>query len=273
MISKINGFQMNFSDEGGGSPVLLIHGFPLCRKMWSPQLEALTKAGYRVITPDLRGFGGSNAGDTAFSMDLFADDVVALMDHLGIEKAAIGGMSMGGYILLSLLDRYIERLSAAIFIVTRSAADDGPGKERRTALANAVVSGNPSVLAEAFESVLFGPDVKEDKPELIYQVRQWMDMTCPEALVGGLTGMRDRRDYRAELGRFNIPALVIGGEKDICISPDFSKEIAAGLPDSRLHIMEGLGHVANMEAPDRFNDCLLSFLGNIEKRGRLPIFP
>ena len=196
-------------------------------------------------------------------MDLFADDIVSLMDHLEIEKAVIGGMSMGGYILLSLLDRYIDRISAAVFIVTRSAADDGPGKERRTALAEAVISGQASVVSEAFEKVLFGPQVKTAKPELISEVRSWMDMASTEALVGGLTGMRDRRDYEPELGRFNIPALVIGGEKDICISPEFSKATAAGLPDSRLEILDDIGHMANMEAPDRFNDCLLSFLSKL----------
>ncbi|MBE9536030.1 MAG: alpha/beta fold hydrolase [Proteobacteria bacterium] len=262
MISEINGFKMHFTDEGDGSPVLLIHGFPLCNKMWSPQIKALTRAGFRVIAPDLRGFGGSDAGYAPFSIDLLSDDIIALMDHLEIEKAVIGGMSMGGYILLNLLDRYMDRISAAVFIVTRSAADDGPGKERRTALADAAMSGRQSVVAEAFESVLFGPHVKEDNPKLICKVRQWMDMTSPEALSEGLRGMRDRPDYRPDLGRFNIPALVIGGEKDICISPEFSKDIAAGLPDSRLHIMEGVGHMANMEAPDRFNDCLLSFLSD-----------
>jgi len=271
MISEINGFTMNFTDEGDGPPVLLMHGFPLCSKMWSPQLKALTRGGFRVITPDLRGFGGSNAGDAPFSMDLLADDIVALMDHLEIEKAVIGGMSMGGYILLSLLDRYIERISAAIFIVTRSTADDGPGKKRRTAMADAVVSGRPSVVAEAFEPILFGPHVKTDKPELISEVRRWMDMASPEALAGGLTGMRDRRGYLPELGRFHVPALVIGGEKDICIPPEFSKDIAAGLPDSRLNIMDGVGHMANMEAPDKFNDCLLSFLSALPSFAKQPV--
>jgi len=260
MISEINGFKMSFADEGAGPPVLLIHGFPLCSKMWSPQTKALTMAGFRLITPDLRGFGESEAGDFPFGMDLFADDIIALMDHLEVEKAVVGGMSMGGYILLSLLDRYMDRISAAVFIVTRGNADDRQGKERRTVLADAVVSGRPYAVAEAFESVLFGPRVRTDRPELVSEVRRWMDMASPEALAGGLTGMRDRRNYLPELGRFNLPALVIGGEKDICLSPDFSRDIAAGLPDSRLHIMDGVGHMANMEAPERFNDLILSFL-------------
>lgn len=260
MLTEINSFNMNFSDEGDGPPVLLIHGFPLCNKMWAMQANALAKAGFRVIAPDLRGFGRSTAGDVPFSMDFFADDIVSLMNHLGIEKAVIGGMSMGGYILLSLLDRYMDRLSAAVFIVTRSAADNEAEKERRTALANAVISGQSNVVAEAFEAVLFGPQVKSDTPELICQVRQWMDMATTEALLGGLTGMRDRLNYQPKLSQFNIPALVIGGEQDICISPEFSKETAAALPDSQIHILDGAGHMANMEAPDRFNDCLISFL-------------
>ena len=126
------------------------------------------------------------------------------------------------------------------------------------------------MVSEAFEKVLFGSHVKTAKPELISEVRSWMDMASPEALVGGLTGMRGRRDYQPELGRFNIPTLVIGGEKDICISPDFSRDLAKGLPDAHLNILDGVGHMANMEEPDKFNDCLLSFLSDFHPFAKSP---
>lgn len=270
MTSEINGFQMNYIDEGEGPAVLLIHGFPLCSSMWLPQIKVLNEKGFRAIAPDLRGFGSSSAGHVKFSIDLLADDIIALMDHLEIEKAVIGGMSMGGYILLSLMDRYIDRISAAAFIVTRSASDDKPGKERRTALADAVIAGKAYVVAKAFEKVLFGPLIKKNKPELVHQVRQWMNMASTEALIGGLTAMRDRRDYQAELFRFNIPALVLGGGKDICISPEFSKNIAEGLPNSHLKILDGLGHMANIESPELFNNCLISFLKELDSFANTP---
>src|SRR5574340_545815 len=111
MQALINGINLAYDDSGTGIPVLLIHGFPLSRRMWHPQRMTLTAAGYRVITPDLRGFGESDAPDGPYSMELFADDLAALLDHLGIERTVVGGMSMGGYVLLNLLERYPERLS------------------------------------------------------------------------------------------------------------------------------------------------------------------
>ena len=95
MKADINGSTLAYSDRGNGLPLVLIHGFPLCRKMWRPQSEALDRAGCRVITPDLRGFGESGLSSGSVSMDVYADDIVALMDHLGIDKAVVGGMSMG----------------------------------------------------------------------------------------------------------------------------------------------------------------------------------
>ena len=137
MKADINGTTLAYSDRGNGLPLVLIHGFPLCRKMWRPQAEALAKAGCRVITPDLRGFGESGLGSAATSMDLYADDIVALLDHLGLDKAVVGGMSMGGYVLLNLVERYPERVGAAIFIVTKAGPDDDEIKARRSALAQA----------------------------------------------------------------------------------------------------------------------------------------
>ena len=135
MKADINGMSLAYSDRGKGLPLVLIHGFPLCRKMWRPQAEALARAGCRVITPDLRGFGESRLTSDTVSMDIYADDIVALLDHLGIDKAVVGGMSMGGYILLNLLERYPDRVAAPLFIATKAGGDDDAGKARRTALA------------------------------------------------------------------------------------------------------------------------------------------
>src|SRR5512144_213567 len=106
MRAVINGITMAYDDNGSGPVLLLIHGFPLCRRMWHPQIKALVDAGFRVITPDLRGFGESDTPEGPYSLVLYADDMVELLDHRGIEKAAVGGMSMGGYILFSLLERH-----------------------------------------------------------------------------------------------------------------------------------------------------------------------
>jgi pimeloyl-ACP methyl ester carboxylesterase len=264
MQEKVNGLVMAWDDVGSGPAVVLIHGFPLCRRMWKPQVPALTAAGYRVIACDLRGFGESESVGSGLSMDLLADDVAALLDHLGIERAVIGGMSMGGYVLLNLIDRHPQRVAAALFMVTRAAADDEPGKLRRTSLAQEVAKGRPEVVTEAFEEILFASDVPSTRPDLIARVRTWMEATAPEGLKGGLLAMRDRRDYVDLLGNFNVPSLVIGAERDRAVPLEHSSVLAQGLPAARLCIIPGAGHMANLEQPEAFNRCVLEFLHHLK---------
>src|ERR1039457_2047947 len=118
--------------------------------MWHPQVRTLNAAGFRVICPDLRGFGESDARDGPYSMEIFADDMAALLDHLGIEQAVVGDMSMGGHILFNLLDRYPERIRGACFITTRANADDETGKLRRLTLAKEVMKFGPAIVAKVF---------------------------------------------------------------------------------------------------------------------------
>lgn len=256
-----------FDDTATGLPVLLIHGFPLSRQMWRPQVEALTKAGYRVITPDLPGFGESKPLAGVASMAAYADAVIALLDKLGIDRAVVGGMSMGGYVLLNLAERYPRRLLAALYIVTRAAADDGPGKARRGDLAGAVRGGDREVVPEAFEKLLFAPETTKKRPELVAAVRQWMDAAAPEGVVGGLLAMRDRKDYLDLLPTFDLPSLVIGATEDAAVPPAHAEVLAAGLPDADLHIIPRAGHMANLEQPAVFNLILLDFLE--KKRGTM----
>lgn len=249
-----------FDDTATGLPVLLIHGFPLSRKMWQPQVGPLVKAGCRVITPDLPGFGESPPLQGPANMDAYADAVIGLLDRLGIDRAVIGGMSMGGYVLLDLLERYPRRLTAALFLVTRAAADDAAGRVRRGDLAGAVRGGDREVVPDAFEKLLFAPGTPQKRPELLATVRKLMDTAEPEGVVGGLLAMRDRKDYLALLPTFHLPALVIGAAEDLAIPPSHSEALAAGLPDAELHIVANAGHLANLEQPEAFNRILLEFL-------------
>ena len=264
MKATINGFEMAYDDRGEGKPVILLHGFPLCREMWEKQATALHQAGYRVITPDLRGFGESEATVDGYEMASLADDVAALMDYLKLKQAVIGGMSMGGYILLSLLENHFQRLSAALFIVTRGAADDEPGKEKRRLLAKDVKAGRPETVSAAFEKVLFATDTKEKQPEIIEKVTGWMNNTDPKALIGGLLGMAERKNYLPLLSHFALPALVIAGEEDVTIPPENSEALAESLPNAILKVLPEAGHMANLEQPEEFNRTLLGFLDKVK---------
>lgn len=266
METFLNGVRIVYDDQGAGDPVILLHGFPLCRRLFRPQANALVDAGFRVVTPDLRGFGDSDAPEAPYGMDLFADDVVALMDHLSLDRAVIGGMSMGGYILFNLLHRHPDRVSAAIFLQTRQTADDEAGKARRLDLARRARELGPQVVADAFIPMLFCDDSLQNRPKLVEEVAGWMLATATNGLSGGLLAMRERPDYTPLLPAFRVPSLAIGGGLDKLIPPSHIQNFASLMPDCRCHIIEGAGHLANIEAPNDVNRVILEFLGELTGR-------
>ena len=256
----MNKSVLKYYEQGSGLPVILIHGFPLCNKMWRPQVTAMADAGYRVICPDLPGFGESLPAERPASISLYADAVIGLLDILGVERAVVGGMSMGGYVLLNLAERYPERLLGAMFLVTRAAADDAVGKQKRTSLAAEVSAGNLMIVPDTFAGVLFAPDTSRKNPEIFFEVRQWMEKTPAEGMVGGLLAMRDRVDSVAKLAGFSMPSLVVGAELDMAVPIEHSRLLAEFLPDAELKIIPGAGHMANLEEPELFNQSLIGFL-------------
>ncbi len=260
MNAEINGIRMAYDVVGSGPAVLLIHGFPLCRRMWQLQAQALSAAGFRVVVPDLRGYGESEAGERPGSMDLFADDLVALMDHLGVDRVVAGGMSMGGYVLLNLLARYPQRISAACFIVTRSDADDETGRGKRNYLIGEIEAGNPGAVAAAFTPLLFTDQTAAGRPQLVEEVRGWMTASDPAGLVLGLQAIRDRVDSDPLLPTLKLPALVIGARDDKAIPPDKSAYLAEHVAGAELCMIDGGGHMVNLEQADAFNKGLLGFL-------------
>jgi pimeloyl-ACP methyl ester carboxylesterase len=265
MEAIINGIRQAYDDTGSGFPLILIHGFPLSRRMWRPQVNKLPLAGCRVIAPDLRGFGDSDAPDGAYSMEIFADDVIGLMDHLAVEKAVIGGMSMGGYVLFNLLERYPERVRGGLFITTRANADDEAGKERRLHLATDVRKFGPHVVADAFEQVLFAPDTPAQRPKLVEEVYGWMVANDSRGLAGGLLAMRERKDYTQLLGSFRVPAMAIAAAEDQAAPPAALNVIAAGIPGCRLCTIPDAGHLANLEDVKAFNNCVMEFLQSLQE--------
>jgi len=254
--------KLAFNDHGQGPVVLLIHGFPLCRKMWQPQIGPLVAAGYRVVTPDLRGYGDSAPERFPLRMEDYAADLVALLDELAIDRAVIGGFSMGGYVLMSLLERYPERVKAALFMMTRAAADDEAGKQRRKLLADEALALGPGRVADAFASLLFAPGTGPQSL-LVHEVRRWMLATVPGSMAAGLLAMRERKDYVASLKNFTTPALVIGADQDLAIPLGHSVLLDKGLPHSELQVVAGAGHLANLEQPERFNRILLDYLARL----------
>jgi pimeloyl-ACP methyl ester carboxylesterase len=172
-------------------------------------------------------------------------------------------MSMGGYVLLNLVERYPRRVTAAMFLVTRAAADDEPARMRRSALASEVAGGRPQIVTDAFAGILFADSTPVGRPELVAEVQRWMSATSLRGLAGGLLAMRDRQDYTHLLPSFTLPALVIGAEADRAVPPEHSRLLAERLPNARLCMIPEAGHMANLEQPETFNACLLEFLASL----------
>ncbi len=249
-----------FDQAGAGPATLMIHGFPLSRAMWQAQLTALAADGYRALAPDLPGFGESPSLAGPVTMTRYAEELIRLLDRLEIERAAVCGMSMGGYVLFSLLEHFPERVAAAGFIVTRAAADDAAAKQKRSELAATARSRGVAPVAEVFSELVFAPATARLRPELVEEVRGWMLAADPEGVAGALEAMRERGDYATRLADFTHPALVVGAQDDRAIPVEHARKLGAGLGDAELVEIDQAGHMVNLEQPQAFNDALLDFL-------------
>jgi pimeloyl-ACP methyl ester carboxylesterase len=227
--------------------------------MWAPQLEAVPE-GWRYIAPDLRGFGESERGDALLSMDLFADDVVALLDHLHIDQAVICGLSMGGYVALSMMDRHPQRVRALILVSTRANADSEEAINTRRELASKTRSSGSKAVVDAMLPKLFSGHTREHNPPIVDVVRDMMAATTPETAAGALVAMAHRQDYRDLLGKINVSAVVVHGDQDEIIARPDMELLARQIRGARYEVIPNVGHLPNLEAPDVFNKTLSNFL-------------
>lgn len=260
MKLELKNCSISYEVTSEGIPLLLIHGYPLSSKIWKPQVDFLSQHGIKVITLDLRGFGESTVQTDTWTMNDLADDVTALLDCLKIEKCFVGGMSMGGYILLNMMERFSHRISGAIFIATRANADDEPTKQRRTFLIESAKINGAQPVSEAFKGILFSGKTLSSNPSLVEAIENIMLNTSMNGIVGGLTAIKERKDYTSSLMQFNIPSLIIHGNDDKAVLVDNAKSIAEKLPNSKLVVIQEGGHMVNMECPDEVNQAILSFI-------------
>jgi 3-oxoadipate enol-lactonase len=249
------------ADVGRGLPVMLLHAFPLNRSMWEPQIAALLGE-CRCIVPDLRGFGDSPKSGP-YSMDVYADDVIALLDALQIEQAVIAGLSMGGYVALNLLRRHPKRIRALVLADTRAAADTAEGQRKRDELIALARSDGPAAVAERQVTGLIGKSTRERQPELVERIRSVMALESVEGIVGALQAMRARPDSTAVLATVAVPTLIVVGDEDVITPPKEARAMHELVAGSRLEIIPGAGHLSNLERPAAFNAALSDFVGSL----------
>ncbi|HLN27272.1 MAG TPA: alpha/beta fold hydrolase [Gemmataceae bacterium] len=254
---------MEFDDVGQGIPLVLLHAYPLSAAMWRPQAAALRDV-CRVITPDLRGLGGTSGFEGPPSIEQMADDVHALLDQLKVhESIVLGGLSMGGYVSFAFARKYANRLRALVLADTRVEADNAEGKANRD---KAIAFAEQHTALEVIEQMIpkaLAPDTLKHRPEIAEEVRRIVAPQSRAGIVGALRAMRDRPDSTPLLAKITVPTLVIVGSEDAMTVPSMSETIAAGIKGSRLEIIPGAGHMSNLEKPDLFNSVVLSFLQSL----------
>ena len=261
MRVMIDNFVMAYADSGGADqPVLFVHGYPLNRQMWLPQVQALADVA-RVLAPDLRGHGESQATLGTYSMDLLADDLALFLDALGIgQPVVLCGLSMGGYVAMAFYRRYAARLAGLILTATRSAADSPEARQNRDRAALQARQGGVTAITEAMLPKLLSPHSSENKPELVEYVRAMMMATSMEAILGDLEGLKSRPDSTQMLAELRLPTLIIHGADDQIIPVEEARTMHNAIPDSRLEILPEAGHLPNLEQPERFNGVVRQFL-------------
>jgi 3-oxoadipate enol-lactonase len=241
--------------------VVLIHAFPLNAALWRPQIER-APTGWRFITPDLPGFGRSRL-DPARTMEEMARAVLDVLDVERIERAVIGGLSMGGYVTFALFRLAPERFSGMILADTRATADNEQQWQARQTMLASVRAKGPSAVADEMLPKLLGATSQRERPGLAASVRAMIERNSPEAIAGAVESMMARPDSRPLLASIAVPTLVLCGEEDVLTPPSDSDALHAGIPGSRLVSIEKAGHLSSIEAPDQFSFALNSYLGEL----------
>lgn len=264
MIAALPGIQFGYDESGYGLPVVLLHGFPHDRSVWSAQRVALADR-VRCIVPDLRGFGDSSTHGP-YSMDQYADDVVHLLDWLSVESTVICGLSMGGYIAMALWRRHPERVRALVLCDTRMGADTPETRTAREAMMLLARREGARAIAEQQIAGMVGKTTRERRPDVVNHIRTVMARQSVAGIVGALQALRDRPDSRETLRTVSVPTLVLVGEEDVLTPVAEARAMAEVLPSVarvRMEIIAGAGHVTCVERPSATTHALADFFATL----------
>jgi len=245
--------------RGEGVPVLFVHGFPFDRTVWRHQLATLSRV--RRIAPDLRGVGDSSAPDVdAYSLTRYADDLVAVLDALGVRQAVLCGLSMGGYIIFELLRRHPERVKALILADTKPEPDSAEAKRGREELTQVAQRDGQDAVIERLLPRLLAAATQTTQPEVAGQVREMARRWSVPGLVGALRTLRDRPDSTKTLRSVRMPTLVLVGSEDEIAPPEAARAMAQLIPGAQCHVVPAAGHIAPLEQPLATSRVLADFL-------------
>jgi 3-oxoadipate enol-lactonase len=260
MIVDMNGIGLAYEEYGRGNPfaLLLIHGFPLDGRMWRGQVTALSAVAH-VIVPDLRGHGRSEVPPGPYTMEQHADDMATLLDHLGVERAVVGGLSMGGYVAFAFWRRHRARVRGLALLDTRAEPDSEDARANRDAAMRRVREAGAAAFAEDMHPRVLAPASVAD-PTIADEARRIMAGQSVEGIIGALGGLRARSDNRPLLPEIDVPVLAVCGAEDALTPPADMEAMTAAMPDARMVIIPRAGHLSPLEQPAAVNAALMCFL-------------
>lgn len=245
----VNGIRLAYVRKGTGTPLLLIHGYPLNHTIWDEVVPLLEKD-FDLILPDVRGFGESTTVNSQYSMNDIASDLVALLDHLGVQRVALAGHSMGGYIALAFARLHPKRVTGLALVASQALADTPDGKKGRYKTAADVAEKGVGLVAEAMT-----PKLSADARVQGF-VHGLIQRQNKDGVIGALKAMAEREDSLALFPSFNFPVVLIHGNADALLPIERAHEVKKIIPGAHLEELSGVGHMPMLESPDRTADAL-----------------
>jgi 3-oxoadipate enol-lactonase len=268
--TSINNLSVGYNDHGpdDAPAIIFIHGFPLNKSMWDVQVEAL-KENYRVIAYDIRGHGNSEPGIDEFLIELFVNDLLRLMEKLGIQRSILCGLSLGGYIALNAVLKYPDRFDGLILSDTQCIPDTAEIKENRCNTMIRIKEKGVELYADESIKKLFSPGSLTKKKNAIAEVKEMIINTPKQTLYNTLHALAERKETCSRLQEINIPALIMVGHEDKITPIAVAQQMHEKILNSKLEIIQQAGHLSNLENPTAFNTHLVKFLQFVGKKSSL----
>jgi 3-oxoadipate enol-lactonase len=263
MKKTINDLFVYTSGNEKNKAIIFIHGFPYDHMMWKEQIKEFSQ-NYFCVAYDIRGLGQSSAGNGQFTMELFVDDLEAIINELKVDKPILCGLSMGGYISLRALERFPEKFSAAILCDTRSEADNDEGKLKRAAGIKRINTEGLAPFAKEFITNCFGDHFKKNKKTELDKIIDNSSKFDPAGVKGCLLAMLGRTDTTESLEKIKIRTLLICGEQDALTPPVVMKEMLKKINNAEYVEIKKAGHMTPIENPEEVNSALRKFLTELK---------
>ena len=257
----LDGASVFYMEQGQGRPVVLVHGFPLDGRMWEGQLAALSDK-YRVIVPDLPGFGRS-APIASLSVSAMADTLHKLLHQLHATPCVLGGLSMGGYVAFDYITKYPTDLAGLMLIDTRCEADTAEAKTIRMKTIEAVRTLGAKAVTEPMEAKLLADATRSARPDVVQRLREIMEQCSSQTIEQAQLALATRCDYRDKLASIAVPTLIIVGDCDAITPPDVALGMNHEIPHAQLCVVRDAGHMSPMEQPEQVNQAIGQFLDQV----------